>query len=64
MEELIRSIGRTPRQRTTLYADVTEERRDAARDAAPLADPVNPPANESRLPRPEILIRPGLIATT
>jgi FO synthase len=61
MERLIRSVHRRPRQRTTLYGDVPEERRRAARDAIPLSDPINPPANESRLPRPEILIRPGLL---
>jgi FO synthase len=63
MERLIRSLGRRPRQRSTLYGEVTDERRAAARNAAPLSDPVNPPANESRLPRPEILIRPGLLPT-
>jgi FO synthase len=61
MERLIRSVHRRPRQRSTLYGDVPDERREAARDAIPLSDPINPPANESRLPRPEILIRPGLL---
>jgi FO synthase len=44
MEELIRSIGRTPRQRTTLYADTPAERRTTSFAAAPLTDPVNTPA--------------------
>jgi FO synthase len=37
MEALIRGIGRTPRQRDTLYGSVPTEREAAARDAAPLA---------------------------
>ena len=44
MEELIRGIGRTPRQRTTLYGDAPAARKAAAFAAAPLADPINTPA--------------------
>ena len=44
MEGLIRGIGRTPRQRTTLYGDAPAARKAAAFAAAPLADPVNTPA--------------------
>jgi FO synthase len=44
MEALIRNIGRTPRQRTTLYAAAPPARRAAAFAAAPLTDPVNTPA--------------------
>ena len=44
MEALIRSIGRTPRQRTTLYGDVPATRRDASFNAAPLTTPINHPA--------------------
>jgi FO synthase len=44
MEEMIRGIGRIPRQRTTLYADVPAERRAASFAAAPLTDPINTPA--------------------
>ena len=36
MERLIRAAGRVPRQRTTLYDDVPEERRGAWTDAPPL----------------------------
>ena len=36
MESLIRSIGRTPAQRTTLYGAVPEERRRASYAAAEL----------------------------
>jgi FO synthase len=41
MEALIRSAGRVPRQRTTLYADAAEHRRHAAFHAAPLTETVN-----------------------
>ncbi|MGH2997242.1 MAG: 5-amino-6-(D-ribitylamino)uracil--L-tyrosine 4-hydroxyphenyl transferase CofH, partial [Gaiellaceae bacterium] len=36
MEELIRSLGRIPRQRTTLYGDVPDERRRRSFGAPPL----------------------------
>jgi FO synthase len=38
MEELIRSLGRTPRMRTTLYEPAPAERRLAARAAQPLRE--------------------------
>jgi FO synthase len=44
MEAVIRALGRTPRQRTTLYGDAPIERRAASFVAAPLTDPVNTPA--------------------
>jgi FO synthase len=44
MEALIRSLGRTPRQRTTLYADAPSGRRAASFGAPQLAEPVNTPA--------------------
>jgi FO synthase len=59
MEELIRSNGRIPRQRTTLYGDAPDERRLASFGAAPLAEPWNPPVKEARLVAPPRLIRPG-----
>src|SRR5262245_26504340 len=62
MEELIRTAGRTPRQRTTLYGEVPEERRAASLDAAPLAEPWNPPVKEARLSAPPRLVRPGFAA--
>jgi FO synthase len=43
MEDLIRSLGRTPEQRTTLYAPVPEERREASLNAADLAPVVLTP---------------------
>jgi FO synthase len=45
MEALIRSIGREPAQRTTLYEDVSDERRETSFAAAPLAPPVLTPAH-------------------
>jgi FO synthase len=43
MEALIRSLGRTPEQRTTLYGSVPEERRAASLNAADLAPVVLTP---------------------
>jgi FO synthase len=61
MEALIRSAGRNPRQRTTLYGEVPEERRLASFGAAPLAEPWNPPVKDARLVAPPRLIRPGFV---
>ncbi len=44
MEELIRSLGREPRQRTTLYASAPSGRKAASFGAGPLLEPVNTPA--------------------
>src|SRR6185503_2774978 len=44
MEALIRSLGREPRQRTTLYSDTSSERKAASFGAVPLTEPVNTPA--------------------
>jgi len=62
MEELIRSAGRVPRQRTTLYGDPPEERVHASFGAEPLAEPLNPPVKDAGLVAPPRLVRPGLIA--
>jgi FO synthase len=62
MEELIRSAGRIPRQRTTLYEDAPEERVRASFGAAPLAEPLNPPVKDAGLVAPPRLVRPGLLA--
>jgi FO synthase len=59
MEELIRSAGKTPRQRTTLYGDAPKERRLASFGAEPLAEPRNPPVKDARLVAPPRLVRPG-----
>jgi FO synthase len=62
MEELIRSAGRTPRQRTTLYEDAPEERMRSSFGVAPLAEPLNPPVRDAGLVAPPRLVRPGLLA--
>jgi FO synthase len=59
MEALIGSAGREPRQRTTLYGEVPEERRAASFGARPLSEPWNPPVSEAGLVRPTVLVRPG-----
>ena len=59
MEALIRANGRTPRQRTTLYADAPEERRAASFGAPPCVEPVNPPVRDAGLKAPPRLVRPG-----
>jgi FO synthase len=46
METLIRSLGRTPRQRTTLYRDPPADRIAASFSAAPLSEPINTPARK------------------
>jgi FO synthase len=46
MTDLISSIGRRPRQRTTLYRDPPAERVEASFHAAPLTEPVNTPARK------------------
>jgi FO synthase len=61
MEEAIRGIGRVPRQRTTLYGLPPVDRTAASFGAPPLADPLNPPVDTSRLHRPKVLVRPGLV---
>jgi FO synthase len=48
MERLIRGAGRIPQQRTTLYAPVSEERREASFHAAPLLDPIQTPFEPRR----------------
>ncbi len=60
MEEVIRAIGRTPRQRTTLYGTPDRGRTRRSFGAPPLAEPRNPSVNDARLRRPHRLVRPGL----
>jgi FO synthase len=57
MESLIRSAGRIPRQRTTLYGDPPPEQVARSFGAPPLAEPWNPHVNEARLARPAALVR-------
>jgi FO synthase len=61
MEELVRSAGRVPRQRTTLYGEPPEERVRASFGAEPLAEPLNPPVKDAGLVAPPRLVRPGLV---
>ncbi len=60
MEAAIRALGRTPRQRTTLYGTPDPERTAASYGAAGLVEPSNPKVDTSGLRRPERLVRPGL----
>jgi FO synthase len=62
MEALIRDIGRTPKQRTTLYDDVAADRVAASFDAADLAPVVLPRATryERKDGTPVSLNRPGI----
>jgi hypothetical protein len=62
MEETIRALGRTPRQRTTLYGSPDPERTRLSFGAPPLAEPLNPSVNDAGLERPARLVRPGLAA--
>jgi len=62
MEQLIRSAGRAPRQRTTLYADAPEEQVRRSFGAEPLAEPHNPTVRDAGLKAPPRLVRPGLLA--
>ena len=61
MEAVIRSAGRVPRQRTTTYGSPPEEQVRRSFDAAPLAEPLNPPVRDAGLERPVRLVRPGLV---
>jgi FO synthase len=58
MEALIRSAGRVPRQRTTLYGEAPPEQVRRSFGAPPLAETSNPHVNEARLERPRRLVRP------
>jgi len=60
MESVIRALGRTPRQRTTLYGTPDPERTSLSYGAARLVEPVNPGVSEAGLRRPQRLVRPGL----
>jgi FO synthase len=62
MESLIRSAGRTPRQRTTTYGVPDQEQVRRSFGAAPLSEPVNPPVREAGLKAPPRLMRPAALA--
>jgi FO synthase len=63
MEAAIRAVGRTPRQRTTLYGEPHEDRVRASFGAPPLSEPINSPASEAGLKPLPVLDRPGLVAS-
>jgi FO synthase len=60
MIDMIRYAGRKPRQRTTLYADASEERIATGLAAGELTDIVNTPATKYERKRRGPLLRPGL----
>jgi FO synthase len=64
MEALIRSAGRVPRQRTTLYGEPPAEQVARSFGAAPLAEAWNPHVNEARLERPRRLVRAAAYASS
>ena len=60
MREMIEASGRTPRQRTTAYADAPQERIATGMAAGELIDIVNTPAKKYERKRKGPLLRPGL----
>jgi FO synthase len=62
MEELIRSAGRTPRQRTTTYGTPESKQVRRSFGAEPLTEPVNQPVREAGLRAPSRLLRPAALA--
>ncbi len=61
MIDMIEFSKRKPRQRTTLYEDVTPERIEAGLAAGELTEIVNTPAQKYERKRRGPLLRPGLI---
>jgi FO synthase len=62
MDDVIRSAGRTPRQRSTLYGEPAEEQVRRSYGATALAEPQNPAVREAGLVAPPRLVRPGMLA--
>jgi FO synthase len=60
LEAAIRAVGRTPRQRSTLYGEPPPEQVACSYGAPPLVEPVNPSVNDAGLKPPSRLVRPGL----
>lgn len=60
MEALIRSLERTPKQRSTVYGEPPAEQVERSLDPAPLTEPNNTPAHRYERTRPLELVRPGL----
>ena len=61
MREMIEQNDRVPRQRTTLYADASEERIATGLAAGELSEIINTPAKKYERNRRGPLLRPGLI---
>jgi FO synthase len=61
MREMIEQNDRLPRQRTTLYADASEERIATGLAAGELSEIINTPAKKYERNRRGPLLRPGLI---
>ncbi|MFN8160250.1 MAG: 5-amino-6-(D-ribitylamino)uracil--L-tyrosine 4-hydroxyphenyl transferase CofH [Solirubrobacterales bacterium] len=64
LERVIRSVGRTPVQRTTLYGAPEADRVRRSFGAQPLAKPLNPPVREAGLVAPQRVLRPAEPETT
>jgi FO synthase len=61
MEEIIRSIGRTPRQRSTAYGEVSELQRQRSFGAVALTEPTYTSAKKyNRKTNKNDLVRNGL----
>jgi FO synthase len=61
MEAAIRALGRTPRQRTTLYGEPPPSQVRRSFGAPPLDEPLNPHVSDAGLHAPPRLVRPGLV---
>jgi FO synthase len=64
MADAIRAVGRTPRQRTTLYGEPDPERTRLSFGAPAITEPRNPSVNDAGLRAPPQLVRPGLVAVS
>ena len=63
MEEIITTLGRPYRQRTTFYGEAPALQSHISYNAAPLVEPNNPGVSDGAFPRPNRLIRPGVDLT-
>jgi len=64
MEAVIRSLGREPRQRTTLYGIPDPAQVERSFAAAPLSEPLNPDVSDAGLSAPPRLVRPGFVESS
>ena len=63
MESRITELEREPWQRNTVYQAVSDERHNAARNAAPLSEPINTPARKYEREGKPTLVRNEVIAS-